>query len=348
MPKLRVRNIGSGLLTKTPALTTSESTLVPTSISLRSLAKSHNLWVGAAASHLWNENLYTETLAREFDLLTPENAMKFNSLHPTLYRYNFDAADMLVEFAEKNDMQVRGHTLVDHNQLASWLLEGDWTRDELVRILQDHVTTVVEHYKGQVVAWDVVNEAVADDGNLRENIWLTGIGPEYIDMAFHWAHQADPDALLFYNDYNGEGLGTKSNAIYALVQQLLQRGVPIHGVGLQMHVSVNSFPKSQDIAVNMERLSTLDLDVHITEMDVRIQAPPTNKDLTKQADIYRDTLRVCLSVQNCKAFIMWGFTDLYSWIPSHFEGWDAALIFDKSYQPKPAYNALIAELSNQE
>ena len=137
------------------------------------------------------------------------------------------------------------------SQLPAWLTEGTWTRDELIAIIREHITTVVGHYRGRVAAWDVVNEGVGDDGSLRDTIWLRGIGPEYIDMAFRWAHEADPDALLFYNDYAGEGLGTKSDAIYALVQGLLERGVPINGVGLQMHVSLRWSPQPQDVAANM-------------------------------------------------------------------------------------------------
>ena len=192
-------------------------------------------------------------------MLTPENAMKFGLVHPEPDRYDFADADYIVGFAEAHGMQVRGHNLVWHFQLPTWLTEGTWTRDELIDILHQHITTVVGHYRGRVAAWDVVNEAIADDGSLRDTIWLRGIGPEYIDMAFRWAHEADPDALLFYNDYAGEGLGAKSDAIYALVQGLLERGVPINGVGLQMHVSLRWSPQPQDVAANMERLGALGL-----------------------------------------------------------------------------------------
>ena len=252
----------------------------------------------------------------------------------------------IVAFAERHDMQIRGHVLVWHQQLPSWLTEGNWTGDELMDILQEHIATVVGRYRGRIAAWDVVNEAVAGDGSLTDTIWLRGIGPEYIEMAFRWAHEADPDALLFYNDYGGEGLGRKSDAIYALVRDLLQRDVPIHGVGLQMHVGLDWSPKSQDVAANMERLSALGLEVHITEMDVKIEDPATEEELAKQARVYGDMLQVCLAAQNCKAFVLWGFTDRHSWIPYFFPGWDAALIFDKSYDPKPAYKALMDRLAD--
>jgi endo-1,4-beta-xylanase len=319
-------------------------------LSLRALAEIRDIQIGAAvaARPLQSEALYTETLAREFSMLTPENAMKFESLHPDRDRYDFGNADAIVDFAEAHGMQVRGHTLVWHNQLPRWLTEGNWTRDELIEILREHIMTVVGRYRGRVVAWDVVNEAVADDGSsLRDSIWLRGIGPEYIDMAFRWAHEADPDALLFYNDWGGEGQGPKCDAIYALVRDLWQRDVPIHGVGLQMHVGLDACPEPQDVAANMERLAALGLEVHITEMDVRIDLPATQEELDEQARVYRDMLQVCLSAENCTGFVLWGFTDSHSWIPDFFQGCGAALIFDKAYHPKPGCNALMDVLSGR-
>jgi endo-1,4-beta-xylanase len=315
--------------------------------SLRSLAQAHNILIGAAVAvkPLRSESLYAETLIREFNMVTPEDVMKFGPLRPSQDHFNFDEADVIVDFAEENDIHVRGHTLVWHRQLPSWLTERNWSRDELIGILQEHIATVVGHYRGRIGVWDVLNEAVTDDGSLRDTIWLRDIGPEYIDMAFRWAHEADPDALLFYNDYGGEGLGNKADAIYALVQHLLQRGVPIHGVGFQMHVALDSPPQPQDIAANMDRLSALGLEVHITEMDVRIKDPTTEEKLVEQASVYSDILKVCLSAQNCTTFVLWGFTDRYSWIPYYFKGWDVALIFDKSYRPKPAYNSLMDGLA---
>jgi endo-1,4-beta-xylanase len=317
--------------------------------SLRSLAQVRGIRIGAAVAvqPLRSEAIYAETLAREFNMLTPENVMKFAPLRPSRDGYDFDKADAIVDFAETHAMQVRGHVLVWHQQLPSWLTEGNWTRDELIEILHEHIATVVGRYRGRILAWDVVNEAVTDDGSLVDTIWLRGIGPDYIDMAFRWAHEADPDALLFYNDYGGEGLGDKSEAIYALAGDLLQRGAPMHGIGLQMHVSVDRHPEPQDVAANISRLSTLGLEVHITEMDVRIKDPATQEELAEQARVYRDVLEVCLSAQNCKAFVLWGFTDCHSWIPYFLEGWDAALIFDESYRPKPAYSALMDGLAGR-
>lgn len=327
------------------------STPTPTPVpSLRSLAQIHGMRIGTAvtARPLRDDPLYAETLAREFNILTLENAVKFGPVHPDKDRYDFRRADAIIDFAEAHEMQVRGHTLVWDAQLPTWLIEGSWTREELIEILWEHIMTVVGRYRGRIVAWDVVNEAIADDGSLRDTFWLRRIGPEYIEMAFRWAHEADPNALLFYNDYGAEGLSPKSDAVYALVRGLLQRGVPIHGVGFQMHTAPGHHPRVQNIAANMKRLAALGLEVHITEMEVKLKEPVTDEKLVKQARVYRKMLEVCLSTENCKAFVMWGFTDRHSYIPHVLPEWGAAHIFDESYNPKPAYQALMEALKAQQ
>jgi len=312
---------------------------------LRVLAERCGIYIGAAVERsLLDIPDYAYTLKREFNILTTENALKFANVHPQPDTYSFDDADYIISFAESNGMKVRGHTLVWHQQLPTWITQGRYTREEWINILREHIMTVVGRYRGKIYAWDVVNEAVEDDGTLRDNIWLKNIGPEYIELAFRWAHEADPQALLFYNDYGAEGLGVKSDAIYSFIKSLLDKGVPIHGVGLQMHISLENPPNPQEIAANIRRLNDLGLEVHITEMDVRIKTPARWEDLIKQAEIYREILKVCLSAERCKVFVMWGFTDKHSWIPSHFAGYGAALIFDESYKPKPAYYYIIATL----
>lgn len=310
---------------------------------LRVLAEKCGIYIGAAVERsLLDIPEYAYTLRQEFNMLTTENALKFGPVHPQPDIYYFDDADRIISFAESNGMKVRGHTLVWHQQLPTWITQGRYSREEWMNILREHIMTVVGRYKGRVYAWDVVNEAINDDGTLRDTIWLRNIGPEYIELAFRWAHEADPQALLFYNDYGAEGLNAKSDAIYNLVKSLLEKGVPIHGVGLQMHISLENPPNPQEVAANIKRLNKLGLEVHITEMDVRIRTPARWEDLIRQAEIYREILKVCLSAENCKAFVMWGLTDKYSWIPSHFSGYGAALIFDESYKPKPAYYYIAA------
>ncbi len=319
--------------------------------SLRSLAQARSMYIGTVVNvdALQSEEQYREVLAREFNIVTPEVSLKFDATEPELNHYDFDGGDTIVAFAKAHNMQVRGHTLVWYRALPSWLTAGKFSRSELMQILRDHIFTEVSHYRGQINIWDVVNEAVNNDGTLRDSIWLRGIGPDYIDWAFRWAHEANPQARLFYNDFGGEGSGRKSDAIYNLVRGLLQRGVPISGVGLQMHFGIDSYPDPQDVLANMQRLNALGLEVQITEMDVRIQGDrrPVQTRLSIQAQIYRDMLSVCLEVTGCTAFVMWGFTDLHSWIPAATGHPDAPLIFDQHYRPKPAYFALMDDLEQR-
>ncbi len=316
---------------------------------LRALGMPHEVRIGASASApaMRNDATYVATLAREFGVTTPEDAMKFWTLHPARDRYNFTDADMIVDFAQANGMQVRGHTLVWHLALPTWITQSGFNRDELITILHEHIQTVVGRYRGRVAAWDVVNEAFNADGSLRNSFWLQNIGPEYVEMAFRWAHEADPQALLFYNDYNNEVANAREDAIYRMAQDFVNRGVPIHGVGFQMHLSVTHPPSRDAVVTAMERLAQLGLQAHITELDVKIQNGTGTMEelLNAQAQVYRDMLSACLEVTNCPVFMTWGVTDLYSWIPQTTGRPDAPLLFDTAYQPKPAYFALVELLA---
>ncbi len=300
--------------------------------------------IGAAASadHLIHDSSYTQTLIHDFNLITTENALKFGPVHPDPDRYDFEAADRIVEFGLTHNLKIRGHTLIWHNQQPDWLIQNSWQRDELLNVLQNHITTVMERYKGKIAIWDVVNEAINDEGSFRETFWFRNLGKDYISRSFHMAHTADPEALLFYNDYGAEEMNKKSDAVYELIASLLQENVPIHGVGLQMHVDVENPPDPDSVAKNIKRLSDLGIRVQITEMDVRIPLPASRADLTKQGDIYRAMLDLCLDNPACTAYILWGFTDRYSWIPGFFDGYGKALIYDEMYNPKPAYDSLMS------
>lgn len=335
----------------TPTITaTPKPTVVPTlAQSLRGAAFNRKILIGAAVNvdALKKDSEYAATLAREYNLVVAENAMKWKALRPSQTTFNFGDADYLVSFAQANGMQVRGHNLAWHNSIPDWLSRGNFSRDQLIAILREHITTVVSRYRGKIVAWDVVNEAIDDQtGNLRETLWSKGIGADYIDMAFRFAREADPNAKLIYNDYNAEGMGKKSDAVYTLVKGMKERGIPIDGVGLQSHFTLNP-PQMQSIDANMKRLGALGLEVEITELDVRIPAPATDANLSKQAQIYREYLQTCFTNENCQMFLTWGFTDKYSWIPSAYPGSGAALIFDEQYQPKLAYRAMMDVLSEK-
>ncbi|MDQ0797876.1 endo-1,4-beta-xylanase [Streptomyces sp. B1I3] len=308
---------------------------------LGSLGLKAGLRIGTAVdtSALAEDAPYRAEVAREFSSVTPENVMKWEVVEPQRGTYDWAAADELVDFAKKNGQLVRGHTLVWHSQLPAWLNNGDFTTEELREILHQHITDQVTHFKGKIWQWDVVNEAFNDDGTMRDSIWLRKLGPGYIADAFRWAHEADPKARLFINDYNIEGVNAKSTALHKLVTDLRKQRVPIHGVGIQGHLGVQ-YSAPHDIADNMLRFDRLGLETAVTEADVRIPMPADSTKLEAQAEGYGVLLRGCLLTPGCNDFTVWGFTDTYSWVPDTFPGQGAANILDENYVPKPAYGTL--------
>lgn len=312
---------------------------------LRDLAQNRGIYIGTATqvAVLRENSQYRQTIAREFNSVTPENEMKFAWIAPNKAgEYNFTDADELVKFAQANGISIHAHTLIWHNQIPKWLTEGKFNREQLLAILKEHIQTVVGHFRGKIRVWDVVNEVFGDDGELSKTFWLKNIGPEYIPLAFQWAHEADPGASLILNDYGGEGLNPKSNGIYNYVQELKAKGVPIDGVGLQMHISVVYGPNELDLRDNIQRLGKLGLKVYITEMDVQIQKASGSRadNLALQARIYANAVRGCLASKACQEITFWGFTDKYSWIPAFTGNADAPLLFDENFQQKSAYYAV--------
>jgi endo-1,4-beta-xylanase len=294
--------------------------------------------LGAAVqATLLSEPAYGRTFSRHFDYVTAEYEMKWDPIQRQPGVFSFAAPDAIVAFAEANRMKVKGHALLWHQALPAWV--SALSPGELRAAVEDHIRTVVGRYKGRLAAWDVVNEAVADDRpGLRDSVFLQKLGEGYLELAFRVAHEADPDALLIYNDYGAEGLGRKSDGVFDLVRRLKERGVPIGGVGLQMHVAAQRRAPSADIAVNLRRLADLGLLVNFSEMDVRVKdvAGDRNTKLQVQRREYQDIVAVCMNEPRCHAVTFWGFTDKYSWIDSFF-GADDPLLFDESYAPKPAF-----------
>jgi endo-1,4-beta-xylanase len=320
---------------------------------LRQEADRAGILIGAAVNPVYlSEEAYTSALVREFNMLEPEDAMKWTAIHPDEKTFNFESADRLVNFALTHNMKVRGHNLMWGIHNPKWLADGHYTSQQLENLLHEHIQRVVERYRGRVFAWDVVNEAFDENGSLRDSIWYNqpGIGfaknhAAYIEQAFHWAHAADPNALLFYNEAGAEAVNRKSDAVYEMVKDFKQHGVPIDGVGLQMHI-FNLDPDIQSIAKNIARFTKLGIQIQITEMDVALpvdaaENPSRPEDLLRQAEIYGQIASVCLQNPGCTAIQTWGFTDKYSWI-----GWfthgskGAGLLFDRRYHAKPAYDAL--------
>ncbi len=286
---------------------------------------------------------------------SPENALKWAAVRPAQYTYDWTDSDTVVQFARAAGQQVRGHNLMWHQSIPGWVTNSSFTPDQIRDVLFHHIDTVAGRYRGEVLCWDVVNEAFNDNGTLRTSFWYNqpGFGyatngTRYIEEAFKRAHTADPGAKLIYNDYSAETDNTKSDAIYAMAQDFLNRGVPLHGIGFQMHISGIDYTS---LRTNLTRFNNLGLDLQITEMDVRIPVDTngvaTPADLNAQAEVYWNVLGVALGQPHFTVFQTWGFTDKYSWIPGFYPGYGAALPFDANYQKKPAYWAIWNALANQ-
>jgi endo-1,4-beta-xylanase len=322
--------------------------------SLRDLAEPRRILMGAAHNGSFSDATYLATMAREYNQLQPENDMKFSPLHPSPDVFTWSRADAIVNYAAQNGMRVRGHVLVWHSQLPGWVTNGRFTPAQLSDVLHQHILAVAGRYQGKVYGWDVVNEAFNDDGSLRDTIWYDqpGIGlpgTAYIEQAFRWAREADPNALLFYNDYSAESVNAKSDAIYKMAADFKTRGVPISGIGLQAHFTTGNLGNLAGIDANIQRITGLGLQVQITELDVRLpldsSGNATAANLASQADLYGKLAAICFKYPLCTGFQTWGFTDKSSWIPGFYPGFGAALPFDANFQPKPADTALQSALN---
>ncbi len=324
----------------------------PSAGTLRQAAEGHHVIIGtAAASRYLAEADYSAILGSEFSQLQAENEMKFGPIHPRPDTdpnpYDFMGGDALVAFAQSHNMVVRGHTLVWHKQVPQWVDKGGFSATQLADILHSHIKTVMTHYASKVYAWDVVNEAFEDDGTMRHTIWYdqpgigAGAGTKYIEQVLRWAREADSGAKLFYNDYEAEGVNKKSDVIYAMAKDFKARGVPLDGVAFQAHVSMkfDDREKLESFAKNLDRFSKLGLELHITELDVRLD-DSTPASLTAQAKLYGEITTLCVQQPACKLLQTWGFTDRHSWIPAFYKGQGWALLWDNKYQKKPAYAAV--------
>ncbi len=329
--------------------------------SLRNLARKIGLRIGTAVIPFdLDTPAYNAVLQEQFSVVTPGNEMKWGVVEPTQGQFDWSGADRLVAFAEQHDQLVRGHTLMWHNQLPTWLTtgvsNGTISKSQLKNLLQQHIFTEMSRYKGKIWQWDVANEFFTDSNPSTINpndFWISNLGPDILPQAFRWARQADPHALLFYNDYNiaGEdGTNAKSDAVYAWLKQMKSEGVPIDGVGNQGHLDTQyGFPTM--MAQDLQRYASLGLKTAITEADVRTfvnnstdQVPTDNLAVFAQPYEFSQMLMAALSVPECISFTVWGFGDADSWVPGFFTGEGYATIYDVNLQPKPAFFALQQDL----
>ena len=304
---------------------------------------------GAAVNSgiLRNNASYRALVAKEYASLTGENAMKFATLHTAENTYNWTDADELVAFAQANGQRVHGHTLNWYKSLPTWVTNFVGNTAAWENLLKTHIQTVVGRYKGKVASWDVVNEAFEDTGVLRNSIWVQKLGADYIARAFEYAHQADPNALLFYNDYGHEYSVTKRTAIINLVNSLKARGIPVHGIGMQMHTRYNQTDANLIAAINAA--AATGLKVHISELDIAMN-PDNDQSLVYsttigevQAAKYKSIVKAYFAIPKAQQFgiTTWNVTDADSWIPGEYSRPDWPLPFNASYQRKPAYQGIL-------
>lgn len=308
---------------------------------------------------------------KHFNTITPENTMKWARIHPEPGTYEFEAADRFVQFGEEHDMFIVGHTLVWHNQTPDWVFEDEKgnpvSRDTLLRRMRDHIHTVVNRYEDRVDAWDVVNEALNRDGSLRESRWMKIIGEDYLAKAFQYAREADPDADLYYNDYSLSQPEKRDGAV-RLMQNLLDKGADVAGIGMQSHHSLDA-PAPAEQAASIEAFADLGVDVMITELDVAVLPRPSNlqgADITQQAEpreelnpypeAFPDSMQQALARRYAEFFevylnhrdvlsrvTFWGVTDADSWLNYWpIEGRTSyPLLFDRQNDPKPAFDTVV-------
>jgi endo-1,4-beta-xylanase len=261
--------------------------------------------------------------------------MKWAIIEPERGRFRFKAADVIVDAASRAGQAIRGHTLVFHSQLPKWV--SALATPQLRAAMKAHILRVVGRYRRVVSVWDVVNEPLTDTGELQRSPFLK-LGPGYIAEAFRTARRADPQARLYINEAGAEGINAKSDGLYALVRRLRAQGVPINGVGFQMHVNLGGVPPTY--VENLRRFAALGLDVAITEADVGLRLPAGDAERRAQARVYDTIVRGCLAVRACRSLTFWGFTDGRSWIPETQPGFGDATLLDRELRPKPAFDAV--------
>ncbi len=329
--------------TFTPRPTFTASPVSPLRESLKELANSNGVHIGSLVHirYIQNDPNYERRLLDQFDMVTING---FGRTYRGPGIFDFSTTDPDVDFANSHHLQVRAQPILYYKTTPYWIMNSDWSEQEARSYLKEYVQGIVGHYRGKVDIWIVVNEVINDEGNFHPNVWLETIGPEYIDLAFRWAHQADPQAILLFNEDHLDRPGQKTDTVYRMVRKMVNAGVPIHGVGFQLHLELGTTPKLAVLQSQMQRFARLGLIVDVTELDVRLRSPFTEERLDAQADSYATVMQACLNIRNCKNFTMWGFTDAYSWVDREFPGYGAAHIFDENYNPKPAYDALIRTL----
>ena len=325
---------------------------------IRELAKERGRFIGTILNSEWfNDAIepeFEEIHKTQFNVVVAENEMKFDATEPKEDEFNFEKGDKMVKYAQANGLRVRGHALAWHSQVANWVNNYKGQKQKLLAVLKNHITKVVGHWKGQIAEWDVVNEAINDDYNAdwrsTNSVWYEGIGAEFLDSAFVWAHEADPDAELCYNDYSIEwGLreGSKASFVVEQVKRWKKNNIPITCVGTQTHIEIAHETTPQNVRALAKALAELGVTLNITELDIGFPKGSAGKltsaDYAKQGHLYRQFMDVFLEEPNMGEFVIWGLTDAHSWLDEQ-QGKTEGLLFDKQYKKKPAYDSVMASL----
>ncbi|KAM0185979.1 hypothetical protein ACHAPA_011380 [Fusarium lateritium] len=322
----------------------------PVSAQLNSLAQAAGLkYFGSAVDNGYLSDAPYQKLANnveEFGQLVPENGQKWDSTEPRQGEFTYTTADVIPDLAKKNKQILRCHALTWHSQLPNWVSAGKFSASELTEIIEAHIANVVEHYKGDCYAWDVVNEAIDDSGEWRDSVFYQTLGTDYLPISFKAARKADPAAKLYYNDYNLEQNGKKTDRAIELVKIIQKAGAPIDGVGFQGHLIVGQTPSRTELATTLKRFTALDVEVAYTELDIRHESVPASAAQQKvQGDDYANVVGSCLDVEGCVGVTIWGITDKYSWIPGVFDGAGEALLYSDDYEKKPAWTSVSSLLA---
>ncbi|ORX81617.1 hypothetical protein BCR32DRAFT_327255 [Anaeromyces robustus] len=296
--------------------------------------------IGAATNTIHYSNSNYNNAMKAFNYMVAENACKFVSIQGTKGKFNFNDCDNHLKKAQELGMDFRGHALVWHSMAPKWLENED--ANTMKNSIINHITTVLKHYEGKIDTWDVVNEAIDDSSNgngwnMRKSFLYNKV-PNFIDIAFQTARQVSPKTKLFYNDYNTEGIWGKSESVYQFVADLKKRNIPIDGVGIQYHVSLENNPRFDKINDLISRYCKLGVEVHITEMDVSCDKNCWASDVEQQqGKVFTNALQACLNNSCCTGFLVWGIGDNDSWIGGDKKG----LLFNSNYQPKSQYTAVL-------
>lgn len=320
--------------------------------SLKDLAATHDIQLGnfAILSRI-NEAPYRDILVSQHHFVLADNTPNWyftdGGLRPSATTYNFKQMDEVMAFAQEHNMPVQAHHYLwgEEKWLPAWLKEGDYDKQELFKLIEDHIRTVGGHYKGQIREWTVVNEAFSRGQGIYglKDWWgdATG-GKEYIDRAFTVAREADPHSVLILNDFQNEYKGSISDEMYTYIRDAKARGVPIDGLGMQMHIDGASPPSKESVFENMKRFGELGVKVYVTELDVNMNdASGTSEEKNaKQGKIYYDMARACIESKVCPSFALLGITDRETWYNYIGLRDPRPLPFDKMYQPKPAFYSL--------